>query len=112
MQPLTDRPNKPIWQTIRFCAFFGLAMVAIHVTQLIACPLAVIPWTRRKFFWPFIDLTKAQYGYLLVFISQHYAPTKVLLTVDDDVNLEELVTLDGDQARWLHLPQHSGAPSY
>ena len=109
MLPLSERPPTPIWSTLRFCAVFLSAMICMHTTQLLASPLAIIPWTRRKFYWPFIDLTKAQYGYLLVWITQHFAPTTILLTVDEDVRVEDLVTLDGGEGQWLHLPHHSGA---
>jgi len=83
-------------------------MLFIHTFQILALPLAVIPYTRRRLFWPFIDLTKTQYACLLVAITQYFAPTKIVLTVEDGLSMNEVVERDDNRHDRLKLPERNG----
>jgi hypothetical protein len=82
-------------------------MLWIHFLQLAVSLLHFIE-PLRPIKDTCIAFTKEQYGLLLVFISQSFAPTKIVLTVDESEDSASLMVTDKAGARRLQLPQRNG----
>jgi hypothetical protein len=81
-------------------------MLLIHLVQLFASllwPIEALRPARDRI----ITFTKAQYGLLCVFLSQCFAPTRIVLTADEGV--EGLVDVDVTGRTKLRLPARNGA---
>lgn len=106
--PIASRP-KPDWlaqlRFIGFNVFFAGFMVLMHLFQLLAALLWLVE-PLRPLKDKAIAFTKGQFGLLCVFITQWFAPTNFILTVEEDVDINTIVTPMGPTK--LHLPARSG----
>lgn len=82
-------------------------MLWMHFLQLALCLLDIIE-PLRPLKDTFMTFNKKQYGLLLVFISQSFAPTKIVLTVDEGEDSASLRVTEKSGARRLQLPQRNG----
>ena len=113
--PIRSRPKpsnaaSALVLNLSFQLVFALSMILIHALQLLVSPLYLIPQTRNLF-RRIITFTKRQYALLLVFITQAFAPTKLVITVDKGSSPRDLVDVDDVDTviRKLRLPQRSGS---
>jgi len=108
MLPIEDRPNKPIWTYFGFACFFLSSVVSIHLLQLLLTPLAILPYTRQLCFWPAIAHTKRVFASLLVFITQQYAPTRFVVSAEEDQAAELYSTDASEGGVKVLLPSQHG----
>ncbi|GAA5934190.1 hypothetical protein JCM10213_003724 [Rhodosporidiobolus nylandii] len=104
--PIKDRPPPSLRDKARALTFnvvFGLLILAIHSFQLVFLPLAILPYPFAR------DLQRAANAYakdafasLLILIVHVFGPSRLVLTADESVNLDELVRRDA-QGRIMGL---------
>ncbi|BGP14919.1 hypothetical protein JCM10213v2_002874 [Rhodosporidiobolus nylandii] len=100
--PIKDRPPPSLRDKARALTFnvvFGLLILAIHSFQLVFLPLAILPYPFAR------DLQRAANAYakdafasLLILIVHVFGPSRLVLTADESVNLDELQYAD-----WLYI---------
>jgi len=97
-------------QSIRFNTFFFSSIIFLHLTQLLVFPFVVIlnstiiTHLRLKY----NCLARKTFAIILILVTQIFAPTNLVLTSDDSIDLNKAVKRDKNgKIISLHLPTHS-----
>jgi len=97
-------------QSIRFNTFFFSSIIFLHLTQLLVFPFVVIlnstiiTHLRLKY----NCLARKTFAIILILVTQIFAPTNLVLTSDDSIDLNKAVKRDKNgKITSLHLPTHS-----
>ncbi|BGP23701.1 lysophosphatidic acid acyltransferase / lysophosphatidylinositol acyltransferase [Rhodotorula toruloides] len=93
--PIKQRPPPSIQSWLHFIAFnifFSASMILIHSFQLFALPLLLIPHPSARTLYVALQThAKEAFTSDLILITHWFGPTRLVLTADESVNLEELV---------------------
>lgn len=98
--PIADRARPTLPNQLRktaFNLFFAFWLVLLHSCQLVVFPL-YIPFRPARKLWHVVQsFVKDSFGSLLVALVQLWGPSKLIITADESINLEEeLVLRDGN----------------
>ncbi|PLW06794.1 hypothetical protein PCANC_26877, partial [Puccinia coronata f. sp. avenae] len=97
-------------QSIQFNAFFFSSIIFLHLTQLLVFPFVLllnntlVAHLRLKY----NCLARKTFAIILILVTQIFAPTNLVLTSDDSIDLEKLVRRDKHgKVIAIDLPSHS-----
>lgn len=86
-----------LWNALLFGVFFDGAMIMINATQFLLFPLRLLalyyPQVLLVYDWG-IQYTKGAFGTLLVLITQWFAPTKFIITMDGTNEVFDVIPRD------------------
>ncbi|KAH9812254.1 acyltransferase-domain-containing protein [Melampsora americana] len=102
--------SKSINRLIIFNSLFFISLLLLHSTQLIFFPLIFFKSSFNGLFWKINSFAKQVFGIVLVVATQIFAPTKLVITLDDDhdLDLRKIVKRDrSGRVISLDLPKRS-----
>ncbi|EGG08946.1 uncharacterized protein MELLADRAFT_77256 [Melampsora larici-populina 98AG31] len=100
--------SKSIIRLINFNVLFFISLLLLHSTQLIFFPLIFFKSGFNGFFWKLNSFAKQVFGIVLVVATQIFGPTKLVITVDDGIDLRQMVKRDkSGRVISLDLPKRS-----
>ncbi|SCV70800.1 BQ2448_3562 [Microbotryum intermedium] len=94
--PIKERAPLSSGRSVLTVILFLVILVPLHCGQLLFYPLSLVPGGLRELYWWGIERTSEAFSTLLVFIC---APSKIVLTVDDSLDLAELYKKDPETGR-------------
>ncbi|CAH7673435.1 acyltransferase-domain-containing protein [Phakopsora pachyrhizi] len=107
---IIDRPSstKSSIRLITFNLFFFTSIVCLHITQLLIFPLIFTFNRLSGCLKHFHILAKSTFSVILVISIQTFAKTKIVITTDEGVDLEQWIVRDHDlMMRSIRLPKRS-----
>ncbi|GAA96113.1 uncharacterized protein L969DRAFT_14311 [Mixia osmundae IAM 14324] len=100
---ISDRPAPDKARFLLFNGFFASTLILLHVGfQILPSPFWFFGSTQH-IFWRSILHTKTMFAQLLIYISQTFGPTKIILTSEGkDLDLSAIVKRDA-KGKVIHL---------
>ncbi|GAA5870579.1 hypothetical protein JCM8547_002052 [Rhodosporidiobolus lusitaniae] len=90
--PLTFRDRA---RTAAFVVVFGWQLVSLHLFQLVFLPCLLVPHpVAQDVYHHAISLCKEAFASVLILITHFFGPSRIVLTVDESVELGKIVQLD------------------
>ncbi|ODQ54559.1 acyltransferase-domain-containing protein [Saitoella complicata NRRL Y-17804] len=83
---------KQLLRLVTLITLFNLTCVCVFSTQLLGVPLY---FYDKQWYYAYISRTKQSFGLICVFITQYFAPTKMVVTGDTDMAGQLRKTEDG-----------------
>ncbi|KZT52522.1 hypothetical protein CALCODRAFT_512032 [Calocera cornea HHB12733] len=104
--PIDARPPHMRWlPALLFACIYNFGCISIVAFQLLVWPLQLFEPTR-KWHYELIDWTKESFALLCMCVIQWFAPVKIVMTADEGIDLDSLVTTDAKgQLVEFKLPQ-------
>lgn len=109
--PVCDRPpsTKSLARLLAFNALFFASLLILHSTQLVFFPLIFLKPAFDGVFWKINSFAKQVFAIVLVLLAQLFGPSTFVITVDDSLDLRQMVRRDRDGRVFsLDLPKRSG----
>ncbi|BGP19621.1 hypothetical protein JCM10213_008323 [Rhodosporidiobolus nylandii] len=103
-QPLSTRPRTFVHplRTAAFAVLFNAGILLTFALLILLLPLRLVRHTRPVYG----RIGKAAFGSLLVFVTQHFAPTEVVVSAGEGVDRKEWAELDEQgELKALRLPE-------
>ncbi|GAA6029625.1 hypothetical protein JCM8097_000969 [Rhodosporidiobolus ruineniae] len=96
--PIKRRPPPTLFDRVHALAFnlvFGSALLLIHAFQLVVLPFVLVPHRiAQEVYRGAISYSKEAFASTLILIVHVFGPSKIVLTADESVNLDEVVRRD------------------